>query len=248
LGLAIFFMAQIAELLWRRRQDRPLMLSLMALAGFFAALTFPLAVTDASLTICWALLACMFLWLGTRLDSAFVRWGAYVLYLVVVGRLLLVDFERDFGAAPAQTVQLWMEQMARRLWTSGTVLLSLWGAFHLRRHRILGYGGLALAILYMTLETRRFLYVIAPGFVAGGTSVVWTIWAIGLLISGIARDARSLRYAGLAGFTVVVGKVFLFDLAGMPMMYRVLAFMVVGVCSLLGAFAYLRAARQFKKR
>jgi uncharacterized membrane protein len=45
----------------------------------------------------------------------------------------------------------------------------------------------------------------------------------------------------------VVAKVFLVDLAGMPTMYRVIAFMVVGLFLLASAFAYMRASSSFNQ-
>jgi uncharacterized membrane protein len=84
-----------------------------------------------------------------------------------------------------------------------------------------------------------------PEFQAGGISLLWTIFAFFFVAGGIWKEVRPIRYVGLALFTVVVGKVFFLDLAGMPAIYRVLAFMVLGILLLLGSFAYLRSSKRF---
>lgn len=110
---------------------------------------------------------------------------------------------------------------------------------------ILGYAALALLWVYSTLEFNTLLHWKLPNFQAGGISVLWTIFALSFVAGGIWRNAPGIRYVGLALFAIVVVKVFVFDLAQMPTIYRVLAFMVVGVLLLLGSYAYLRASKRF---
>jgi uncharacterized membrane protein len=55
---------------------------------------------------------------------------------------------------------------------------------------------------------------------------------------------RLLRYAGLLLCAIVVGKVIM-DTAPMEMMYRFIAYLVLGVLLLLGSFAYIYSSRKF---
>ena len=77
--------------------------------------------------------------------------------------------------------------------------------------------------------------------------MLWALFAVGFLAGGIWKDIKPLRFAGLGLFVVVVGKVFLVDLAGMPTLYRVVAFMAVGMFLLAGAYAYIRASKGFNR-
>lgn len=112
---------------------------------------------------------------------------------------------------------------------------------------LFGYTALALLWLYLTLELNTLLHWKLPLFQAGGISVLWTVFAFSFVAGGIWKAVAPLRYTGLALFTLVVGKVFLSDLAGMPVIYRILALMILGILLLLGAFAYLRASKRFTK-
>jgi len=59
---------------------------------------------------------------------------------------------------------------------------------------------------------------------------------------------RELRYIGLALFAVVVGKVFLSDLAHLGQGWRILALLVLGCIVLLGSLVYLRNQQHFAAR
>ena len=141
-----------------------------------------------------------------------------------------------------------------RLLDFGSVLIMLFLAWHLLRARIggtsivsvFGYGGLFMLFAYTTLELNALLYWKLRGFQAGGISVLWALYAVTFVGGGIWKNLPPLRYAGLLLFTVVVGKVFLVDLVHTPAIYRVIAFLLVGLALLAGAFAYLKAAPRLR--
>jgi hypothetical protein len=108
-------------------------------------------------------------------------------------------------------------------------------------------GGLAVAMgfVWSTLELNTFLHHYVPGLRAGGISILWSIFALGLILSGIWKEVRALRYLGLGLFGVVVWKVFFSDLAQLDQLYRIIAFILLGVLVLSGSFIYLKYRRTF---
>ncbi len=400
LALALFFVLHVVLFLRRQVKDRALLVTLLALASLFATLTVPLVLARESLTIAWSLLALMFLWLGGRMDSPFLRHAGHALYVLVFGRLALLDLPGRFDhLAHADTFADYRRGLADRLWTFGVSIGSVLAAFYLERayarklpppepaaratdersfstvfrgvlywfallfvfayvqletHRALGfftplrqpaltllwaamagyflyryrtegksylllvlsgflavailktlsvdmdtwglgsrwlfrsdytalavamrwldfagslallaagwrllagpnqprqlallfgYGGLALLFFFATLEIRSLLHATVPAFLDGGTSVLWAVFAVAFLVAGLRHRVKTLRLLGLGLFIVVVAKVFLVDLAGMPTLYRVIAFMAVGLFLLGSAFAYIRASSSFQ--
>lgn len=107
-----------------------------------------------------------------------------------------------------------------------------------------GYTAIAILFLHLTFETATFCDQYVPGFRGGSVSVLWALFAFALLISGIKWLTRPLRYLGLGLFCVVVAKVFLVDLEHLASIYRIAAFVVLGVVLLLAAFVYLRQTQQ----
>ncbi|HEX2728192.1 MAG TPA: DUF2339 domain-containing protein [Rubrobacteraceae bacterium] len=69
------------------------------------------------------------------------------------------------------------------------------------------------------------------GMIPGGepyVTIAWGIYAAGLLIAGLRLDGAALMRTGMATLFLVVGKLFLFDLAGVEAVWRILLFLGFG--------------------
>ena len=71
-------------------------------------------------------------------------------------------------------------------------------------------------------------------------SAVWLLYGVALLIAGILRGGRALRYASMAVIMLTVSKVFLLDAAGLAGLYRVASFLGLGICLIGIGYAYQR--------
>lgn len=71
-------------------------------------------------------------------------------------------------------------------------------------------------------------------------SGLWSLVGAAALVAGLTRDRRELRIAGLALLAAAVAKVFLFDLATLTSVYRVISFIGVGLVLLAGSYAWQR--------
>jgi uncharacterized membrane protein len=71
-------------------------------------------------------------------------------------------------------------------------------------------------------------------------SIVWSVFGLAALITGLKRRLPMLRSAALVWLMVTVAKVFLYDLSTLTSLYRVASFIVLGLLLLAGAFAYQR--------
>ncbi len=109
-----------------------------------------------------------------------------------------------------------------------------------------GSGALALLFVFLTFELNTALHRFLPGMHAGGLTLLWALYALALLLAGLRHGVRGLRYAGLALFTVAVGKVFLVDLDGLESIYRIIAFLLLGAVLFLAATLYLRNRSRFQ--
>lgn len=72
------------------------------------------------------------------------------------------------------------------------------------------------------------------------TSVAWGLYAMTLLVVGVWRTVRELRYLSLAFLLLTVAKVFLYDLANVGGIYRILSFLGLGVSLILVSLFYQR--------
>ena len=110
-----------------------------------------------------------------------------------------------------------------------------------------GIGALVLLFTVLTFELNTVLHRFLPGMRAGGLTLLWALYALALLLGGLRRAVRGLRYAGLALFLLVVGKIFLVDLDGLESIYRIVAFLILGIVLFLAALLYLRNRARFQQ-
>ena len=95
-----------------------------------------------------------------------------------------------------------------------------------------------LSLGILDLAERTFGGSIETDFERGhvAVSVLWTLIGLGLLIAGLIRDSRLLRYGGLTLFGLSLAKIFLYDLSALNSAARALSFIVVGGLVLAGGF------------
>jgi uncharacterized membrane protein len=109
----------------------------------------------------------------------------------------------------------------------------------------LGFCSVGLLFIYLTLEVNSFLHTYVEGLRPGGVSILWSLFALALILRGIGKNLRSLRYLGLALFAIVAAKVFFNDLARLDQLYRIVAFILLGILVLCGSFVYLKYRETF---
>ena len=71
-------------------------------------------------------------------------------------------------------------------------------------------------------------------------SAFWALVGLAAIVTGLVRDLKELRLAGLALLGIGVAKVFVYDLAELDQLYRVLSLVAIGLVLLAGAYAYQR--------
>ncbi len=71
-------------------------------------------------------------------------------------------------------------------------------------------------------------------------SAFWSVAGLAAVVYGLLRDERRFRVGGLTLLGIAVAKVFVYDLAELDEIYRVLSFVALGLLLLAGAFAYQR--------
>jgi len=207
-----------------------------------------------ALTLLW-LAVCLFLlyeYLATRSLLLGTLFGGFVVGLLV--KLFVFDLPAWSLTENLLYVGAYsFRDAAFRLLDFGVVIAFFALAFRLLTAQAtaknvgVGFGTVALGLLmlYTTLELNTFLYAYVPGLQAGGISILWSLFALGFILAGILKDLRALRYAGLVLFAVVAGKVFFVDLARLEQLYRIIAFVLLGILVLCGALLYLKYGHRF---
>lgn len=223
-----------------------------AVAFWFIAIAIPLQLDRQWMTLGWAIEAMALCWLYGRLPHRGLPAFAGILYALVGIRLLfnpeiLAYQERG---APLFNWILYTYGIATACCLIGQSLLrkaSEDGFIHKLADGI-ALNGLLLGFWLVNLEILDY-FSVGPYITMSGhsgysvklaLSAGWGLYAIMLLVAGVVKDQKPLRYLSLAFLLLTVGKVFLYDLSELGGIFRVFSFLGLAVALILVSLFYQR--------
>jgi uncharacterized membrane protein len=245
----------------RRRLGYLALFSAVALG--FIALAVPLQLHRQWITVGWALEAAAVWWLFGRLPHPGLKYFGALLYAGVGARLLA-------NPAVLRYEERGLPIFNWLLYTYGVpALCCLAGAVWLKRaeaarqgapeHDVLAgdrtalapaASGLGLVLLFALINleiidffsTSRFVELSMERQLARDLtmSLAWGLYAMALLLTGLWRKLRALRFLSLGFLLLTVAKVFLYDLSNLEGGYRILSFLGLGVALILVSLLYQR--------
>lgn len=106
----------------------------------------------------------------------------------------------------------------------------------------LALAGHGLVMLLLTLEAADHFHLAGREQHARqlSYSLIWAVYAIGMVIGGLVRRYRPVRLMALAVLVATILKVFLFDLSYLEGPHRILSFLVLGAILVAVSFLYQR--------
>lgn len=111
-------------------------------------------------------------------------------------------------------------------------------------------AGIGLVLLFSatSLEAARIAEHIASdsSVQAAGVSIWWGIFAIGLLCFGFLRRNPALRWSGLALLGAAGLKAVILDLAGVPLLFRVISFLGLGLMMIAVPVVYSKLGKSLE--
>jgi len=222
---------------------------------FFITLIFPIQFDRQWITIGWALEGTALLWLFHRVPHPGLRLVGVGLLCAAFARLALNPAVLEYHTRSATPIFNWY------LYAYGITVICLFVGSRLLappRQEVLGGNarallatlGTVLAFLLLNIEiadkfTSPGAYVKVFDFSADFTrdmtySVAWALFGLTLLVFGIAKKLRAVRYASLALIGVTLLKLFFHDLGQLEQLQRIGAFVGVAVVLLVSSFLYQR--------
>lgn len=259
-GLAVMYLALGAAVLKARPWDPRQARVLLGLAAVFVTLAIPVQLGLHGITLAWGLEGLLLLGLGLRFGSALARGGGYVVLGLAVVRLLA----RHTPVRHTPFTPVLNPEFGIWLFVISVLAAAAWlrwraGETGGDRERLAVPALTILAVMLLfglvTWETRAAFDVRARlAALAGDTdaagsatragrlalSVLWTVFATGLLAGGLALRSRPLFYSAYALFAATAGKVVLVDLAALHALYRMMSFLALALLLLAGAYLNLR--------
>lgn len=259
MGTLALAMAVIYTALAKSIQEKTPQLFLVGIAGLFVTLAIPIQLDAHWVTLAWALQATVLAWLYRRMPSKWLALGTAAVFAAATTHYLQWDaplpwtyvepftpvLNADFASAAA---------LVACLLVSATLLRE-----SLVRHA-LGFGLAAVGVLWLasTFEAYSYFAALARETPQGAqaeydalkwagqatVSVIWAVFASGLVAAGMRSGIAPVRWAGLGLFGMTVLKALMFDIDQLEGGYRVSALLVLGLLLVCAAWAYQRMSRK----
>ncbi len=220
---------------------------------FFSASIFPIQFEREWITLGWAVEGLALLVLFRVVPHAGLRWIGAALLAVAFVRLALNPAVFEYH--PRATTRIWNWY----LYAYGITCLCLFGGARAVQGfretvsarvipRVLYLLGAILTFLLLNIEIADYFSVgptltfsFEGNFARDMTySIAWALYAFALLLIGMRRQTKWVRYAGMALLLVTLAKLFLHDFANLGPLYRIGAFIAVAVVLIGASFVYQR--------
>jgi uncharacterized membrane protein len=223
------------------------------LALTYLTLAIPVRLEGKWITLSFAVEGAILVWTGFREASNFLRQSGYLLLGISALRVLILP--------PPGGAFLFNPRFAAYLVVIACYGVALWSARSHERdiageERIeIGVFAVAInvyALIALSAEFWDYFGKTSTGIDATlaqhlALTVLWTAYASALVFLGVQSKSALLRWQGLLLFGLVVGKVFLYDLASLERAYRILSFLVLGAVLLAISFLYQRKQAREKE-
>lgn len=212
----------------------------------FATLAVPVRLDGKWITFCLSVEGAILVWSGFRALSGFLRQFGYILLAISAFRVLLFPppagsflFNQRFGAYLLLIVCFGVALWAARehIEETGDQERNELGIFSVLIN--------VYALIALSLEFWDYFGKISTGvrpYLAQhvSLSLLWTVYAIVLILIGVQQKSALLRWQALLLFGLAVVKVFIYDLNSLESGYRILSFLVLGSVLLAVSFLYTR--------
>jgi uncharacterized membrane protein len=224
------------------RDTRPVLLALGIALGFLT-LAVPIQFTGFSITISWAIEAAALVWISRRANEIRILFGALAVYVFVFLRLYSYDsflpeihrallLNGRFATFVVSAVSFWLGAW----WLKRTLRVPA-AAGYIAGHMIM----LSACLFELNDWTLTAVSIEnQTSVVAIGVSILMAVYAV--LLIGIGVAARSVldRILGLGLIGLVVLKLYLFDVWEAGRLFRMAAFVALGILLLLTSYLYSR--------
>ncbi|MCR4317569.1 MAG: DUF2339 domain-containing protein [Planctomycetes bacterium] len=220
----------------------------------FLAITVPIYFSDHWISFFWAVLAAAMIYVGARIRNLELTVFSFLLLLAATSKFYFLDlkFTFELDLSELSYSRGFRDMLPERILTAFMVVASLGAASILVRRaktfidesgiieRFAGLTFLGTLLVTLTLEVAAYFHDYASKAQFASISVLWTVYAIALMILGFARNSSLLRRLSFALFALTLVKVGLLDLARVDTPFRIVSCLVLGLMLIGASYLYHR--------
>ena len=218
-----------------------------------ATLVIPIRLDGSWTTLAWSIEGAVLVWTGFRIGVRSMRGMAFLLFAIaglrVAGMALITRFSPAHVVLNERflTAAITVACLGIALWTARGRTADL-GAFERNAFAVLAVAMNVLAVLVLTVEVQLYFRASAQessNALAEGlaVSLLWALYASGLMTAGVRQAVAGLRWQALALFGLTIWKVLIDDMASLNGFYRVASTTALGLILLIVSFVYQRSVK-----
>jgi len=221
----------------------------LGLALVFLTIAVPVQLGDrAWTTVGWAAEGAVLAWLSFTLRMPQLRAYSYAVFIIMAVRLIFFDTVvdmRTFRPVLNERFLAFLVSIAA-LYLTGHLLWRKREALRERQE----YAWSVYPVFFVAanffsvwlLSAEVINYFDTPL----ALTAIWAIYAVALLVVGMIKQWRSVRLYALALLAIPIIKVFVYDVFALKELYRIIAFIGLGVLLLTSAYLYQRYSKSIR--
>jgi uncharacterized membrane protein len=238
----------LALVFWRGRSPSLLSSWLIAQAAIFLLVFSEQILTNHSwVTVFWAAELMVLYWSAVKSNDRALLFVTFLIGLLVVLQYFVTANDFFFGPAAAS-----FTEGAFGRWIAGlsiviSLLFIVWldrtghvAGVHPRLSGAFELLGVLSLFGFANLELDRFTNQFMRRIELTGVSVLWSVFAVGLMLVGVWKRRKVYRVSAISLLVITVLKVLAFDTAEVSTPYRILSCLVLGAILVAVSFLYYR--------
>jgi uncharacterized membrane protein len=246
LGLALLF--------WRQRTPGLLSSWLIAQGIVFLLVFWEQVLSNSWVTVFWSAELVALYWSAAKCNDRILLSATFIIGLLAVLRYFADTsgfvFESGHSSFTEEVVSRWSAGLSMVT----ALLLVVWldrtgrvAGSHPRLNGALEWLGIVSLFGFLNLEWYRFANQFTPRIGLAGFSVLWSLFAVGLILLGVWMRRKIYRVSAISLLIVTVLKVLVFDTAEVSTPYRILSCLVLGIILMAVSFLYYRFSERLIK-
>ena len=247
-GMGLYNLACLGLVRLRRLDDAGIGSTLAATIFFCVGATGPLLLGKHHLAPFWALEGLATFWIARQTRVKTLWFLSNLLLLFSIFWMFAAGFDLYLWKSGTLSVHEYFSSLVERIVAFGIPIATFFAAGYLLRKDpeqkdlMRWYFGATILLIFVcsTAELALILHYFAPKMLAGGISILWSVYSLMFVSSGIRWLKKELRIIGLLLFLIVAVKIFFFDMSQLDTLYRVTALVILGLLIIGGSFIYLR--------
>ncbi|MDD2716883.1 MAG: DUF2339 domain-containing protein [Candidatus Wallbacteria bacterium] len=226
--------------------------------ALYLLIAVPVVFSSHWVTIFFSAQALVLLYLGRQLSLPGYVVSAHALLVFTLFQFFTYDYSEIFRLQPTDLcfTDGYMQQFGERFCTSGLLLFVLYqfaGFLRSFHHEDVqagnpeqlysGYSAFftvfcLVLFAVLNIETSAWFHDFMSAGRVTAFSVVWSLYAAGLMLYGILQDVVILRRVSLAILMLTLIKVFLIDISHISTPFRILSFITLGLVLIVSSYLY----------